>query len=103
MAKVKAFSPTDPMGGQYINTRGETVTVEKNAIVVDADHDTMYATKISGSNKRKVLKYGWRAIEDYLPPATPVDVKVQESEALKKLSEENVALKAKLDEKNESA
>ncbi len=98
--KILAFKVTEEMGAQYINTAGHVINVPKDAIVTNADVDTMYVTKVINGKNRKHLKYGWEEIKNYLPPATPVDVKVAESKRIKELSDENIRLKAKIDEQS---
>ena len=100
--KILAFKVVEDMGAQYINTDGDTINVPDGAIVTNADPDTMYVEAMVDGKKKKTLKYGWEVIKNYLPPATPLDVKLAEAEEVKRLSAENVALKKQLDKNDDT-
>lgn len=94
--KVIAFRCTMELGGQYRNKGGSVIFVGKDDPIVDALVEEMYYTE---GGKKKV-RFGFEEIFNYLPPATPLDVKMEESKRLKELADENNALKQKLDEMN---
>ena len=95
MKKVKAYRCTEELGGQYRDINGQIIFVGEGAIVVNALEESMWFV----DKGKKVVRFGFEAVYDYVPPATPLDVKLAESQELKRLSDENNKLKAALEAK----
>jgi len=98
---MKAFKCVDMIGGQYVREDGMIITCNPQDLIVDADEEQMYLPRAKGSTIKKVLRFGFEEVNNYLPPATPLDVKLEESKRLKALAKENAELKKKLEAKDE--
>ena len=96
-SKVTAFRCTDMYGGQYRAKDGIVVLVSENEVITDAIESEMYIT----TGTKKKVRFGFEEIKDYLPPATPLDVKLAESQEVKRLADENAELRKQLDKKEE--